>query len=73
MTEDTPNLVIEHLHHIRNTTDKTGTKVLELERHLIELRLQAASLMREDAIVHGKLAEYEARFERIESRLGIVD
>jgi hypothetical protein len=69
----TDNLVLEQLRHIRATTDKSGHKLLELEQHLIELRLQVASLLREDAHIHGRLAEYEARFERIEKRLGILD
>jgi hypothetical protein len=44
MTEQPLNLVLEQLRHIRATTDKTSTKVLELEKHLIELRLQVAGL-----------------------------
>jgi hypothetical protein len=69
----TPNLVLEHLRHIRATTDKTDAKVLELERHLIELRLQVAGLAREDAHIQAKLAEHEIRFERIEKRLELRD
>lgn len=44
MTEQPLNLVLEQLRHIRATTDKTNTKILELEKHLIELRLQVAVL-----------------------------
>lgn len=71
MNDETPNLVLEHLRHIRATTDKTSAKVGEVEQHLIELRLQNASLVREDALVHAKLVEYEARLERIEARLSL--
>ena len=73
MVDEPDNLVLEHLRHIRATTDKTNVKVYEVEQHIIELRLQTASLVREDALVHAKLAEYEARFDRIEKRLGLTD
>jgi hypothetical protein len=73
MTDNSPNIVLEQLKHIRATTDKTGAKLLDLEKHLIELRLQVASLVREDALVHAKLAEHEARFERIEARLNLSE
>ena len=73
MTEQPINLVLEQLRHIRATTDKTSTKVLELEKHLIELRLQVAGLAREDATLYARLADHEARFERIESRLGLTE
>ena len=46
MTDNMPDLVLEQLKHIRATTDKTAAKTLELEKHLIELRLQVAGLVR---------------------------
>ncbi len=73
MADENPNIVLEQLRHIRATTDKSGVKILELEKHLIELRLQVASLIREDVQIISKLAEHEARFERIETRLGLID
>jgi hypothetical protein len=73
MTENTPSLVLEQLRHIRATTDRTGAKLLDLERHLIELPLQVAGLAREDAHIQAKLAEHEIRFERIEKRLELRD
>lgn len=69
MTDDTPNLILEHLRQIRAATDKSNAKLSELEKHLIELRLQVAGVVREDVLIHSKLAEHEARFERIEKRL----
>jgi hypothetical protein len=73
MTDPSPNLVLEQLRHIRATTDKIASKQIEHEQHLIEIRLQLASLIREDAIIHARLAEHEARFERIEARLNLND
>ncbi len=73
MADEPENLVLEHLRHIRGVVDKTSAKVSDVEQHLIDLRLQTASLVREDALVHAKLAEYEARFEKIERRLGLMD
>jgi hypothetical protein len=73
MSDQPDNMVIEQLRHIRATGDKTHAKLTEVEGHLIELRLQVAGLVREDAALYAKLAQYEARFERIEARLGLAD
>jgi hypothetical protein len=73
MSEQPDNLVLELLRSIRATGEKTNTKVLEIEKHLLELRLQVAAPTREDATLYGRLAEHEARFERIEQRLNIRD
>ncbi|MFA4846359.1 MAG: hypothetical protein WC654_07460 [Patescibacteria group bacterium] len=73
MPKEPENLVLEHLRHIRGTTDKTNVKVNEVEQHVIELRLLTASLVRDDALVYARLAEFEARFEKIEKRLGLTD
>jgi hypothetical protein len=55
------------------TEEKINAKLAEVDAYLIELRLQAAGLVREDATFCAKLAEYEARFDRIEARLGLTD
>ena len=73
MTEQSDNLILEQLRSIRSTGEKTNAKVLELEKHILELRLQVAGLVREEATLYGRLAEHEARFERIEARLGLND
>jgi hypothetical protein len=73
MTDEPPNIVIEQLRHIRAMTDKTQTKTLDIENHLIERRLQLASVVREDVLAHARLAAFESRIERIESRLGLAD
>lgn len=71
---DTPdNPVLELLRSIRSTGEKTHVKTLELEKHILELRLQVAGLSREDVNLYSRLAELEARFERMESRLEIND
>ncbi len=44
MAEQPDNMVLELLRSIRATGEKTNTKVLELEKHILELRLQAAGL-----------------------------
>jgi hypothetical protein len=72
MTQAPDNLVLDLL-RIRATGEKTNTKVLELEKHILELRLQVAGLAREDATLYSRLAEHEARFERIEARLHLND
>jgi hypothetical protein len=55
------------------TAEKMNAKLAEVEAHLVELRLQVAGLVREDATSCAKLGEYAARFDRIEARLGLKD
>lgn len=73
MTQEPRDLVLEYLRRIDTNLGKNNSKQLELEQHLIELRIQVAGLAREDAKLYSRLAEYEARFERIEQRLDLHD
>lgn len=45
MTNEPENLVLEYLRHIRASGDKTNHKLTEIEQHILELRLQVASLV----------------------------
>jgi hypothetical protein len=53
-------MALDQLRHIPSAGDKVNTKLTDVEAHLVELRLQVGGLVREDATLYAKLAEYEA-------------
>ena len=73
MAPETENIVLEHLRHIRGQIDRVADDVSELKTRMGRLEIGLAQ-------VHVTLAEHsnrddriEARLDRIEKRLNLVD
>ena len=66
MTDETENLVLEHLRRIRETQENHSHKLDDLRAQMIHLREDA--LRREKALAH-----LEADMERIKIRLDLRD
>jgi hypothetical protein len=80
MTEETENLALEHLRHIRARVDATAVDVQELKERLgaVEgdvgtIYGQTATLAAEYAILSNGLDRMDRRLTRIEGRLGLVE
>jgi tetrahydromethanopterin S-methyltransferase subunit G len=73
MTEDTTNLVPEHLRHIRAAVDETRTDVkqLMLRMGIVERRL--ANFHVSEASQNLEIDHIKDRLDRIERRLELVD
>lgn len=73
MTDETENLVLEHLRHIRSQIGNIGAEVQDMklrlsstERHMGEIQVQLAG-------VNSRLDRHDERLGRIERRLELVE
>ncbi len=73
MTDDTTNLVLEHLCHIRAKQDEHSGRLDRIEVQLSAMGQQLAGLTA--AVYSGKseVDDLRRRIERIEQRLDLVD
>lgn len=73
MTDDTTNLVLEHLRHIRTKQDEHSGRLDRIEVQLSAMGQQLAGLTA--AVYSGKseVDDLRRRIERIEQRLDLVD
>lgn len=79
MTENTENLVLEHLRHIRGRVDQIGEDVTDLKHRMSSLESAMVSVKREvtqgdetDARQQVSIDRILARIERIERRLELL-
>lgn len=80
MTENTDNIVLEHLRHIRSKVDQTADDVKDLKGRMLRLESAMLSVKREvadgyEAEIHQQItnARIVERLDRIERRLEIQD
>lgn len=66
MADDTDNLVLEHLRHIRRAVDR-------IEFDVGELKTRVSSLEAGLATVQVQLAGHSARFDRLEERVSRIE
>ncbi len=73
MTEDTENLVLEHLRHLRKEMDGLRDDVRDLKFRTNRIEQGQASV--EQALAHhsGKLDRIDDRLAHIEKRLNLVE
>jgi uncharacterized protein involved in exopolysaccharide biosynthesis len=73
MTDETANLILEHLRHLRSGQDGLREDMREVKTRLNLVEQQMATLGHMYAAVTLRLDRVEARLDRIEARLGLVD
>jgi predicted nuclease with TOPRIM domain len=66
MTDETTNLVLEHLRHIRGGID-------DLRQDMREVKTRLGLLEQQYAIISGRLDRLTDRVERIERRLDLAE
>lgn len=73
MTNETENLILEHLRHFRSQLNSMDAKLdlLRDDVHLIKVRL--TSVEEGLAGVNRRIDQVESRLDRIEKRVGLVD
>jgi predicted nucleic acid-binding Zn-ribbon protein len=76
MADETSNIVIEHLRHIRGSVDRLAEDIRELKHRVTTVEQQMSSLTATEANHYASLASrmdrIEGGLERIERRLDIV-
>jgi hypothetical protein len=73
MTEETTNLVLEHLRHIRTKVDSIDDRVGRVELRLSTVEGHLANLIVSDAAQNAELDKVSRRLDRIERRLELTD
>jgi tetrahydromethanopterin S-methyltransferase subunit G len=73
MTEETTNLVLEHLRHIRTKVDSIDDRVGRVEPPLSTVEGHLANLIVSDAAQNAELDKVSRRLDRIERRLELTD
>jgi len=73
MSDDTPNLVLEHLRAIRASQEATREDIREIKTRLVVLEGAFATLSAAYGGVSSRLDRIESRLDRIEQRLGLVE
>jgi hypothetical protein len=73
MSDDTSNLVLEHLRAIRASQDATREDIREIKTRLVVLEEGFGTLSRAYGSVSSRLDRIEVRLDRIELRLGLVE
>jgi predicted nucleic acid-binding Zn-ribbon protein len=70
MADDTSNIVIEHLRHIRGSVDRLAEDIRELKHRVTTVEQQMSSLTATEANHYASLA---SRMDRIENRLDRIE
>jgi predicted nucleic acid-binding Zn-ribbon protein len=70
MADDTSNIVIEHLRHIRGSVDRLADDIRELKHRVTTVEQQMSSLTATEANHYASLA---SRMDRIENRLDRIE
>jgi hypothetical protein len=73
MTNDTENLILEHLRHMRGQLDRVVVDVQDFKRRISALEGRTADLFRQIADLHGDFAGPSGRLDRIDSRLDKIE
>jgi hypothetical protein len=73
MADETASLILEHLRVIRAKQDDMAADLGELKRGMGQLEEQSAHLFGQHAIPSNRVDRIDARLERIERRLDLVD
>lgn len=73
MTDETANLVLEHLRAIRADLSKVKDDVQTLKVEVTALRQQVSSIQTIQEHDHVEIASIKVRLDRIDRRLDLVD
>jgi hypothetical protein len=73
MTDETANLILEHLRHLRAGQDALREDMREMKTRTGLVEQQMATLSHMYAAISLRLDRVEGRLDRIEGRLGLVD
>ena len=66
MTEETDNIVLEHLRHIRKGVD-------DVREDTRDLKLRLTHVEENLAMMNWRMDRFESRMDRVEKRLELVD
>jgi predicted nuclease with TOPRIM domain len=73
MTDETANLILEHLRALRGGQDRLTEHMERLETRMTSLEQHIASLRQDIALLHGDFAGQSVRLDRLESRFGRIE
>ncbi len=73
MTDDTTNLVLEHLRAIRTDIARLGNRLDTMSAELTAIRQHLGGVVTIQDHDHGDIAEIKSRLDRIERRLELTD
>ena len=73
MSDDAPNLVLEHLQAIRASREATREDIREIKTRLVVLEEGFGTLSRAYGSVSSRLDRIETRLDRTLQRLGLVE
>jgi hypothetical protein len=73
VTDDTTNLVLEHLRAIRTDIARLGNRLDTMSAELTAIRQHLGGVVTIQDHDHGDIAEIKSRLDRIERRLELTD
>jgi hypothetical protein len=73
MTDETGNLILEHLRQLRANDEKVMARLDDLVMQYQVSNAHISALVQHENYAVGKFAELEARLQRIEHRLELRD
>ena len=73
MTDDTTNLVLEHLRRIRASQERTELEIGDIKARLTAMDETMANSRTDLAHLHSLYAQQSKRIDRIEDRLGRIE
>jgi hypothetical protein len=73
MTDATDNHTLEILRAMRSDLVTVKEKVIDIEHHVIQLRIADAKHADDEAHMFRRMRDYDLRLERIEKRLDLRD
>ena len=72
MTDNTENLILEHLRSMRGKIDQMADDLTNIKLRMTSIEGQFAGLHNDNAIVHARIDSVEKRLERIDRRLELT-
>ena len=73
MTDDTTNLVLEHLRAIRSDIARLANRMETMAVELVPIRQHLGGVVTIQDHDHGDIAEIKSRLDRIERRLELTE
>ena len=73
MTNDTENLMLEHLRAMRAEMARTNTRLDTLQAEMTAVRHHISGMAALQDHDHADIADIKIRLDRAEARLGLVD
>lgn len=73
MAESSTELIIEILKGVQSSLARLNADVQELRSEFIAMRGHMLAMQQDIANIYGVLARHDARLDRIERRLGLVE